>query len=115
MPLNRPDLSIYNTINDECTSFSLADTTGEYPTAANGYAAPNTIVHDDVTDLVITVTNQSTGIYFTYTFTVLLQVTQTATLSLNGGTAADINAEVGPLAFPFITDVNEFDLWADYV
>jgi hypothetical protein len=114
MPLNRPTLKIALTINEACTTIELADTTGEYPAAANGYAAPNTIVHDDVTSLVVVVRNKTTGTYFTYTFGILLQVTQTTTLSLDGGTATDIHTEVGALAFPFITDVNEFDLFGDY-
>jgi hypothetical protein len=114
MSLERPNLKIENTINDQCTGFTLADTTGEYPTATTGYGAPDTIIHDDVTGLIVTVRNLSTGIYFTYTFTLLFQVTQTCTLSLQGGTPADIQTEVGPLAFPFIQDVNEFNPWADY-
>lgn len=114
MALVRLDLTIATTINEACDTMTLADTTGEYPAAANGYASPDAIIHDDVLTLTIVVRNKSTGTYFTYAFGILLQVTQTTTLSLNGGTATNIHTEVGPLAFPFITDVNEFDLWADY-
>lgn len=113
MALVRLDLKIENTINDQCTGFSLADTTGEFPAVTNGYGGASMIIHDDVTSLVIVVRNETTGLYFTYTFVIQFQVTQSATLSIQGGTATDISATSAALAFPFIQGVSEYDLWAD--
>lgn len=116
MALNRPSLSIENTVNDQCTSFTLADTTGQYNVTTNpeGYGLPGGPLSNDVTGLEVVVKNLSTGTYFTYTFTILLGVVQTCTLSLNGGTPTDISTEVGAAAWPFVQDVSEFDLYADY-
>ena len=50
----------------------------------------------------------------TYVFTIALGVITAATLSLSGGTPASILAELDSTAWPFVEDVNEFDLWADY-
>jgi hypothetical protein len=113
MALTRVDLQIENTVSDTCTDITLADTTGEFPVSADGYGAPNVIIHDDVLLLVIVVRNETTGLYFTYTLVVALQVIQSGTLSVQGGTAEDITSYVSASAFPFITGVNEFSLFED--
>jgi len=106
MGLTRPNLSIENTVNDECTAFSIADTTT--------YGGAPSIGVNSVTGLVINVVNESTGIYFTYTFVIVSGVIQTGTLSIQGGTPASITTYVVSLAWPFITAVNEFNLFGSY-
>ena len=113
MALTRVDLQIENTITDTCLDITLADTTGEFPVSDDGYGAPDVIIHDDVASIVIVVRNETTGLYFTYTLVVVLQVIQSGTLSVQGGTATSITSYVSASAFPFITGVNEFSLFED--
>lgn len=102
----RPTLAITLTQSDDCTTITLADTTADY--------GGGTVTTASVQSVVINVVNESTEAYFTYTFTVSSNVISAATVSLNGGTATSILAEMSSTAWPFITDVNEFDLWGDY-
>lgn len=102
----RPDLSISTEINEACTTMSLWDTTDDY--------GGGTVTINSVTQVVIVVNNKSTGTYFTYTFTVSSGTITAATLSIDGGTATTITSELSSTAWPFIVDVNEFDLWGDY-
>lgn len=101
----KPTLAITITINDECTTIDLADTTADY--------GGGTVTTASVQSVVVVVRNKSNSTYFTYTFTVASNVITAATLSLDGGTATSILSELSSTAWPFITDVNEFDLWED--
>ena len=102
----RPTLTIETEINEACDTMNLWDTTADY--------GGGTVTTASVESVVIVVNNKSTGTYFTYTFTVGTNIITAATLSLDGGTATDILAELSSTAWPFIVDVNEFDLFADY-
>lgn len=102
----RPTLTIATEINEACDTMTLWDTTADY--------GGGTVTTASVESVVIVVRNKTTGTYFTYTFTVGTNVISAATLSLDGGTATNILAELASTAWPFIVDVNEFDLWADY-
>lgn len=101
----RPTLAITLTINDECTTIDLADTTANY--------GGGTVTTASVTSVVVVVRNKSTDTYFTYTFTVSSGTITAATLSLDGGTATNVLSELSSTAWPFITDVNELDLFED--
>jgi len=102
----RPTLTILITKNEACTTMTLADTTADY--------GGGTVTTASVEQVVIVVRNKSNDSYFTYTFTVVSNLITAATLSLNGGTATTITSELSSTAWPFIVDVNEFDLWGDY-
>jgi hypothetical protein len=115
MALNRPNLSIENTVNDQCTGITLADTTGQYNITTNpeGYGLPGGPLSNDVTSLEVVVRNESTGTYFTYAFVISLGVVQSCTLSIQGGTPTDISTEVGAIPWPFDAD-DQFNLFDDY-
>nr|WP_298656557.1 hypothetical protein [uncultured Flavobacterium sp.] len=102
----RPTLTIEVTQNEACDTMTLADTTADY--------GGGTVTTASVQEVVVVVNNKSTGTYFTYTFTVSSNVITAATASIDGGTAVSILSELSTTAWPFITDVNELDLWATY-
>jgi len=102
----RPTLTINTGINEACTTMTLWDTTADY--------GIGTVTVNSVTSVSIVVRNKSDNSYFTYTFTVSSGTITAATLSLNGGTATTITSELDSTVWPFIVDVNEFDLWGDY-
>lgn len=102
----RPTLTIDTEINEACTTMTMWDTTADY--------GGGTVTTAGIESSTIVVRNKTTGTYFTYTFTIGTNVISAATLSLDGGTGTDILAELSSTAFPFILNVNEFDLWADY-
>lgn len=108
MPLTeRVDLSIALTVSDTCDTISLADTTPDY--GDSGKIAKSDIVTNTI------VVNMAGGIYFTYVLTITSGTTISASiLSLNGATAVNILAELESTVWPFITDVNEFDLFGSY-
>jgi len=102
----RPTLAIALTINEACTTIELADTTADY--------GGGTVTTASVEAVTVVVRNKSTDTYFTYAFTVGTNVISAATASLDGGTAVDILSQLSTTAWPFITDVNELDLWETY-
>lgn len=102
----RPTLEIELTQSADCTTIELADVTADY--------GGGTVTTASVESVVINVVNESTGVYFTYTFTVGTNVISAATASLNGGTAVDILSQLSTTAWPFVTAVNELDLWEAY-
>lgn len=102
----RPTLAIDTEINEACTTMVMWDKTADY--------GGGTVTTAGIEGSTIVVRNKTTGTYFTYTFTIGTNVISAATLSLDGGTATDILAELSSTVFPFIVDVNEFDMWADY-
>jgi len=116
MTLVRPNVTIENTINDACDGFTLADTTGLYDVTTNplGYGLPGGILVNDVEGLTIVIRNETTGLYFTYVFVISLAVTQTVTLSVQGGSPVDITALFAVTGWPFVQNVNEFDPFVDY-
>lgn len=102
----RPTLAIDTEINEACTTMTMWDTTADY--------GGGTVTTASIQSSTIVVRNKSTDTYFTYSFTISSNVITAATLSLDGGTATTITSELSSTAFPFITGVNEFDLWGDY-
>lgn len=102
----RPTLAITLTIDDECTKIDLADTTADY--------GAGTVTTASVQGVLVTVRNQTTGVYFTYTFTVGTNVITAATASLNGATAVNILSQLSSTAWPFVDNVNELNLWKTY-
>jgi len=116
MAITRPDLKINVTVGAECSGFTVDDTTGTYDVTTNpeGYGLPDGPTVNNVTGLVIVVTNQSEGWYLTYTFTISSGTITACTLGLSGATATNILAELSSTVWPFITGVNAFDATADY-
>lgn len=102
----RPDLSIDTEINPECTTMTMWDTTDDY--------GAGTVTTAGIESSTIVVRNKSTGVYFTYTFTIGTNTISAATASLNGGTAVNILSQLSSTVFPFIVNVNELDLWKTY-
>lgn len=111
MALTRVGLAITLAVNSTCTTMTVTDSTGTYDVTTNplGYGLPSGAASADVTSLVIVV-NLPGGSYFTYTFTIALNVISAATLSLSGGTATNILASLVSTVFP----VTSFDLWGSY-
>ncbi len=104
--MSRPNLSIDTEINEACDTMTVWDTTDDY--------GGGTVTTASVTSVIVIARNKTTGTYITYTFTVGTNVITAATISLDGGTPTDILSELSSTAWPFIVDVNEFDLFADY-
>jgi len=109
-------VSINVTIGEDCANIVVDDTTGSYDVSTNpeGYGLPDGPTVNDVTGLVIVVTNQNEGWYLTYTFTISSGTITAATLGVSGATATSILTELSSTTWPFITAVNAFDATADY-
>lgn len=116
MAITRPGLSIDVVVGASCSGFTIDDTTGAYNAVTNpdGYGLANGPTVNNVTGLVILVTNQNEGWYLTYTFTISSGTITAATLGISGATATNILAELSSTVWPFITGVNAFDATADY-
>jgi len=111
MALTRVGLAITLAVNSTCTTMTVTDSTGTYDVTTNplGYGLPSGAASAYVTSLVIVV-NLPGGTYFTYTFTIALNVISAATLSISGGTATNIFANLLSTVFP----LTSFDLWNGY-
>jgi len=116
MAVVRPDLTIDVTVGAECSNFEVADVTGAYDVSTNpeGYGLPDGPTVNNVTSLIVVVTNESEGWYLTYTFTISSGTITACTLSVSGATATNILAELSSTVWPFADGVNEFDATADY-
>jgi len=98
-----PNLTITLTTSDTCDDIELADSTSDY--------GGGTVTTASITGCVIVV-NLSGGQYMTFTFTILTNVIQTATLGLNGETAVSILSSLESTVFPFVA--TPFEIWRDY-
>lgn len=112
MALETLDLSVELNVNDACNSLTVTDTTGNYPTATEGYGQTGGVLINSVTQLTVVLNYETAGTYITYVFTILNGTITAATLALETGTPADIFSELTSVVFPFTTI--PFDLGADY-
>lgn len=102
----RPTLAIDTEINPECTTMTMWDTTADY--------GGGTVTTAGIQGSTIVVRNKTTGTYFTYTFTISSNTITACTASLDGGTEVNILSQLSSTVFPFMVDVNEFDLWKTF-
>lgn len=102
----RVDLTISLTVNSTCSTMTLADTTPDY--GGSGKIATSNITSS------IIVVNMPGGIYLTYTFTISANVITAATLGISGAIPVSILSKLNSTVFPFITNVNAFDLFGSY-
>ncbi len=115
MALTSLNLTIDVSVIDPCTGLQLVDTTGEYNADTNpfGYNSPGGIDTQDVTELVIVLTENALGTTLTYTFELDSEDIIGATLSLGGATPVDIFDNLVSYVWPF-TENNPFELTKDY-
>lgn len=117
MSVNPLNLTISLAKNSSCTSVLLQDDTGTVGVDGNtdGYGISGGPTVNNVDTLTIAATYNSMATTITYVFTISSGTVTACTLSIQGGTPADIFADLDPdnLTFPFTSD-NPFDLFADY-
>lgn len=101
-----PSVQIDLAANSSCSGILLNDITGEYPDAPAGYGLPGGPESNDVEGVVVTATFSLLGTSLVYTFTVASGVITAATLSIGGGSATDILANLPSTVWPFV----DFDL-----
>lgn len=114
MAVSSPNLTIDLYKNDSCTALLLADITGIVGVNGNvdGYG-PDTVLVNDVTGVIITLLYNSLQTPVTYTFTIANGVITACTLSISGGTPANIFAQLTSTVWPFAATL-PFDLFGDY-
>jgi len=116
MAVTPPNLTISLSVDSECSELNLTDDTGQYSALTNplGYGLPGGPDYNDITGCEIVVTLNTLGTYLTYDFTIASRVITAATLAIGSGTPASILTELTSTAWPFITDINPFNVVGDY-
>ena len=115
MAVTQVNLTIDVSVNSGCSELNLVDATGDYgPTNPLGYGVPGGPTTADVTGNEIVVTFNTLGTYITYDFTIASNVITAATLAIGSGTPANILSSLTNTDWPFLADVNPFNLVGDY-
>ncbi len=111
MSVTSPTLNIILTVQDGCYGLTLTDSTGEYPSAENGYGLPGGPTINDVTTVTIDVSYGSLNTIVEYVFTVASGTITLATVSVGGGSPEDITSALTSTDWPFTSG---FDLTKAY-
>ena len=116
MAVTAPNFTIILSVDSGCSELNLVDSTGEYSALTNplGYGLPSGPSTTDVTGCEIVVTLNTLGTTLTYDFTIASGVVAAATLAIGSGTPTSILSSLTSTAWPFIVDVNPFNLVGDY-
>ena len=112
MALTRVGLTVALAKNSTCDGLLFSDSTGIYNVNTNpdGYGAPSTIVSNDVSLIVIVLTNQTADWYLTYTFTTSSGTITAATLSNTGATAVNILSSLATTVWYTLLSAGTFNL-----